>query len=226
MKIHPGSSTKIATFTFLIHRLRHRKFGSKTQGSFQVFNLLHTTTCLPKPSCCLSAFPHRPCSLQCSYTSQPNLLTCNSLGRTTLLHTVIESEKVSHVAYINSYLGDDPFLEQYLLLDPVICGIDKRINVHYQLVWTGNTENGLPTSDEQLLVIIKKTRCRMKIESWCLGLWETLHYQRRENPLLMLLSFPAPRDHHLNAWQASFEGHTCRIDNPTGLHYLGRRTGQ
>lgn len=37
---------------------------------------------------------------------------------TTLLHTIIESEKASYVAHINSYLGDDPFLKQYLPLDP------------------------------------------------------------------------------------------------------------
>lgn len=37
---------------------------------------------------------------------------------TTLLHTISESEKASYVAHINSYLGDDPFLGQYLPLDP------------------------------------------------------------------------------------------------------------
>lgn len=37
---------------------------------------------------------------------------------TTLLHTISESEKASYVAHINSYLGDDPFLQQYLPLDP------------------------------------------------------------------------------------------------------------
>ncbi|XP_057724636.1 fimbrin-1-like [Arachis stenosperma] len=37
---------------------------------------------------------------------------------TTLLHTISESEKGCYVAHINSYLGDDPFLEQYLPLDP------------------------------------------------------------------------------------------------------------
>lgn len=37
---------------------------------------------------------------------------------TTLLHTIIESEKASYVAHINSYLGDDPFLKKYLPLDP------------------------------------------------------------------------------------------------------------
>lgn len=37
---------------------------------------------------------------------------------TTLLHTVSESEKASYVAHINSYLGDDPFLKNYLPLDP------------------------------------------------------------------------------------------------------------
>lgn len=37
---------------------------------------------------------------------------------TTLLHTISESEKASYVAHINSYLGDDPFLRQYLPLDP------------------------------------------------------------------------------------------------------------
>ncbi|KAB1226986.1 Fimbrin-1 [Morella rubra] len=37
---------------------------------------------------------------------------------TTLLHTIIESEKASYVRHINSYLGDDPFLSQYLPLHP------------------------------------------------------------------------------------------------------------
>lgn len=37
---------------------------------------------------------------------------------TTLLHTISESEKACYVAHINSYLGDDPFLSQYLPLDP------------------------------------------------------------------------------------------------------------
>ncbi|GAB2284737.1 fimbrin [Dionaea muscipula] len=37
---------------------------------------------------------------------------------TTLLHTVGESEQACYVAHINSYLGDDPFLSQFLPLDP------------------------------------------------------------------------------------------------------------
>ncbi|XP_027330249.1 fimbrin-1-like [Abrus precatorius] len=37
---------------------------------------------------------------------------------TTLLHTISESEKACYVTHINSYLGDDPFLQQYLPLDP------------------------------------------------------------------------------------------------------------
>uniref|UniRef100_A0A5B7C3V0 Calponin-homology (CH) domain-containing protein n=1 Tax=Davidia involucrata TaxID=16924 RepID=A0A5B7C3V0_DAVIN len=37
---------------------------------------------------------------------------------TTLLHTISESEKASYVAHINSYLRDDPFLKQYLPIDP------------------------------------------------------------------------------------------------------------
>lgn len=37
---------------------------------------------------------------------------------TTLLHTISESEKGCYVAHINSYLGDDPFLKQFLPLDP------------------------------------------------------------------------------------------------------------
>ncbi|KAG5254663.1 fimbrin [Salix suchowensis] len=36
---------------------------------------------------------------------------------TTLLHTISESEKASYVAHINSYLGDDPFLKQFLPID-------------------------------------------------------------------------------------------------------------
>ncbi|KAK9285848.1 hypothetical protein L1049_025049 [Liquidambar formosana] len=37
---------------------------------------------------------------------------------TTLLHTIGQSEKASYVAHINSYLGEDPFLNKYLPLDP------------------------------------------------------------------------------------------------------------
>lgn len=37
---------------------------------------------------------------------------------TTLLHTISESEKSLYVAHINSYLRDDPFLKNYLPLDP------------------------------------------------------------------------------------------------------------
>ncbi|KAL8160025.1 hypothetical protein V2J09_001562 [Rumex salicifolius] len=37
---------------------------------------------------------------------------------TTLLHTVSGSEKRCYVAHINSFLGDDPFLQQFLPLNP------------------------------------------------------------------------------------------------------------
>ncbi|CAA7025342.1 unnamed protein product [Microthlaspi erraticum] len=37
---------------------------------------------------------------------------------TTLLHTISQSEKSSFVQHINRYLGDDPFLKQFLPLDP------------------------------------------------------------------------------------------------------------
>lgn len=37
---------------------------------------------------------------------------------TTLLHTIVESEKSCYVAHINSYLRDDPFLKQFLPIDP------------------------------------------------------------------------------------------------------------
>lgn len=37
---------------------------------------------------------------------------------TTLLHTIVESEKACYVAHINSYLRDDPFLKQFLPIDP------------------------------------------------------------------------------------------------------------
>lgn len=37
---------------------------------------------------------------------------------TTLLHTVSESEKRCYVAHINSFLGDDPFLQQFLPIKP------------------------------------------------------------------------------------------------------------
>ncbi|XP_039027017.1 fimbrin-1-like [Hibiscus syriacus] len=37
---------------------------------------------------------------------------------TTLLHTISESEKATYVSHINIYLADDPFLKQFLPLDP------------------------------------------------------------------------------------------------------------
>lgn len=37
---------------------------------------------------------------------------------TTLLHTIVESEKACYVAHINSYLRDDPFLKEFLPIDP------------------------------------------------------------------------------------------------------------
>ncbi|KAK6118751.1 hypothetical protein DH2020_047498 [Rehmannia glutinosa] len=37
---------------------------------------------------------------------------------TTLRHTISESEKSSYVAHINSFLGEDPFLNKYLPIDP------------------------------------------------------------------------------------------------------------
>ncbi|KAL2245260.1 fimbrin-1 [Sesamum indicum] len=37
---------------------------------------------------------------------------------TTLLHTISEPEKSAYVAHINSYLRDDPFLKQFLPIDP------------------------------------------------------------------------------------------------------------
>lgn len=37
---------------------------------------------------------------------------------TTLLHTIVESERESYVAHINSYLRDDPFMKQFLPIDP------------------------------------------------------------------------------------------------------------
>nr|CAD1831379.1 unnamed protein product [Ananas comosus var. bracteatus] len=37
---------------------------------------------------------------------------------TTLLHTISESERALYVAHINSYLRDDPFLKNFLPLDP------------------------------------------------------------------------------------------------------------
>ncbi|XP_042489534.1 fimbrin-5-like [Macadamia integrifolia] len=37
---------------------------------------------------------------------------------TTLLHTISESEKASYVVHVNTYLGDDPFLKNFLPMDP------------------------------------------------------------------------------------------------------------
>ncbi|KAE8654203.1 Fimbrin-3 [Hibiscus syriacus] len=40
------------------------------------------------------------------------------VSTTTLLHTISESEKATYVTHINIYLADDPFLKQFLPLDP------------------------------------------------------------------------------------------------------------
>ena len=37
---------------------------------------------------------------------------------TTLLHVINESEKTSYVNHINKFLGEDPFLKNFLPLDP------------------------------------------------------------------------------------------------------------
>lgn len=50
--------------------------------------------------------------------SKKSLQSFLKAATTTLLHTIIESEKASYVAHINSYLGEDPFLKKYLPLDP------------------------------------------------------------------------------------------------------------
>ncbi|KAK9077578.1 hypothetical protein SSX86_005915 [Deinandra increscens subsp. villosa] len=42
---------------------------------------------------------------------------------TRLLHTIDESEKKSYVAHINSYLRDDPFMKQFLPIDPATNGL-------------------------------------------------------------------------------------------------------
>ncbi|KAI3755903.1 hypothetical protein L1987_55712 [Smallanthus sonchifolius] len=44
---------------------------------------------------------------------------------TTLLHTIDESEKKSYVAHINSYLRDDPFMKQFLPIDPATNALFK-----------------------------------------------------------------------------------------------------
>jgi plastin-1 len=49
---------------------------------------------------------------------------------TTLLHTIYQSEKGPFVQHINRYLGDDPFLKQFLPLDP-------HSNQLYELVKDG-----------------------------------------------------------------------------------------
>ncbi|XP_010545257.1 PREDICTED: fimbrin-1 isoform X2 [Tarenaya hassleriana] len=46
---------------------------------------------------------------------------------TTLLHTINQSEKGSFVHHINRYLGDDPFLEQFLPLDPDSNGLYELV---------------------------------------------------------------------------------------------------
>ncbi|CAN4102662.1 unnamed protein product [Withania somnifera] len=50
--------------------------------------------------------------------SSKNTSSFLKASTTTLLHTISESEKASYVAHINSYLRDDPFLKQFLPIDP------------------------------------------------------------------------------------------------------------
>ncbi|KAL9263075.1 Fimbrin-1-like protein [Drosera capensis] len=52
------------------------------------------------------------------YGSSKNSSAFLKAATTTLLHTVGESEQACYVAHINSYLGDDPFLSQFLPIDP------------------------------------------------------------------------------------------------------------
>jgi len=39
-------------------------------------------------------------------------------AKTTVHHAINESEKASYVAHINSYLAEDKFMNQFLLVDP------------------------------------------------------------------------------------------------------------
>lgn len=68
------------------------------------------------------AFLRAYINLQGRATTKPGSVKNSSsflkASTTTLLHTISESEKASYVAHINSYLGDDPFLKQFLPLDP------------------------------------------------------------------------------------------------------------
>ena len=74
------------------YRLRRRKSGSRTRGSSRAFSLLHTTTCLHKPLMLLTCLPTQAMhpSMQQQQLLQPSLLTCSSLGCTTLLHSQLE----------------------------------------------------------------------------------------------------------------------------------------
>jgi hypothetical protein len=50
---------------------------------------------------------------------------------TMTLFTISESEKASHVDQIHSFLGDDPFLKQFLPIDPATTDLLNLVKMHH-----------------------------------------------------------------------------------------------
>ncbi|KAI8011602.1 Fimbrin-5 [Camellia lanceoleosa] len=102
----------------------------KLRGLSEIFNETQVRTILGESSSDMSqeidfeSFLRACLNLQARGTAKaggPKLKSSTSFLKattTTLRHTISESEKASFVAHINSFLGEDPFLKEYLPLDP------------------------------------------------------------------------------------------------------------
>ncbi|KAL7218837.1 hypothetical protein ACSBR2_012001 [Camellia fascicularis] len=102
----------------------------KLRGLSEIFNETQVRTILGESSSDMSqeidfeSFLRVCLNLQARGTAKaggPKLKSSTSFLKattTTLRHTISESEKASFVAHINSFLREDPFLKEYLPLDP------------------------------------------------------------------------------------------------------------
>ncbi|THG04049.1 hypothetical protein TEA_004722 [Camellia sinensis var. sinensis] len=102
----------------------------KLRGLSEIFNETQVRTILGESSSDMSqeidfeSFLRACLNLQARGTAKaggPKLKSSTSFLKattTTLRHTISESEKASFVAHINSFLREDPFLKEYLPLDP------------------------------------------------------------------------------------------------------------
>ncbi|RVW48384.1 Zinc finger protein ZAT3 [Vitis vinifera] len=95
------------------------------------------------------------------------------------------------------------------------------LKIHW--TWTGNTENGLPASDKQFLVTVKKTRCRMKIEAGCPHLWEILSLPKERESVINAIEVSGIKRPPSECLVSLPEDHSRRIDATTG-HFVGMKS--